>query len=435
MMDMLPLIQWNDLSEDERQQALQRPMISRSEGTLNTVKAIIKKVSTKGDVALRELTLLLDQVELSDFKLSKAEIDRAIEKTSPTVKSAINQAINNVRKFHEKKTKRLDISIEVMPGVSCEEITRPIETVGLYIPSGNNPLPSTAIMLGVPSLLAGCPNRILCSPPNKEGDVDKNIVTAAVACGIVDIYKLGGAQAITAMAYGTESIPRVDKIFGPGNTWVTVAKSLVAAANIGVSVDMPAGPTEVMVISNGGINSTSIAYDLLSQAEHGPESQVILLCTDADFAQQVQDDIFQILVDLPTKEIASQALQNSKIIMIETIEQALSIANFYAPEHLILAFTDARNYIDQVQNAGSVFLGNWSPESAGDYCSGTNHVLPTYGYAKSVSAISVDSFIKSISVQELSKEGLISLSTTITELARVEGLEAHARAVEVRLEN
>jgi histidinol dehydrogenase len=246
---------------------------------------------------------------------------------------------------------------------------------------------------------------------------------------------LGGAQAITAMAYGTESIPRVDKIFGPGNTWVTGAKSLVAAANIGVSIDMPAGPTEVMVISNGGINSTSIAYDLLSQAEHGPHSQVTLLCTDEDFAQQVQGDIFQILTDLPTKETASRALENSKIILIETIEQALSIANLYAPEHLILAFPDARGCVDQIQNAGSVFLGKWSPESAGDYCSGTNHVLPTYGYAKSVSAISVDSFVKTISIQEISKEGLIGLSTTITELARVEGLEAHARAVEVRLED
>jgi histidinol dehydrogenase len=434
-MDMMPLIKWSDLSEDGRQQVLQRPMISRSEETFNTVKAIIEKVSTMGDVALRELTLLFDRVELSDFKLSKAEIDRAIDKTPSTVKLAINQAIDNVRKFHEEKTKRLDISIEVIPGVSCEEITRPIETVGLYVPSGNNPLPSTAIMLGVPSLLAGCPNRILCSPPDKEGDVDNNIVAAAAACGIVDIYKLGGAQAITAMAYGTESIPRVDKIFGPGNTWVTVAKSLVAAANIGVSVDMPAGPTEVMVISNGGINSTSIAYDLLSQAEHGPDSQVTLLCTDDDFAQQVQGDIFQILTDLPTKETASRALENSKIILIETIDQALSIANLYAPEHLILAFSDARGCVDQIQNAGSVFLGKWSPESAGDYCSGTNHVLPTYGYAKSVSAISVDSFVKTISIQEISKEGLIGLSTTITELARVEGLEAHARAVEVRLED
>ena len=432
---MLPLIKWSDLSEDGRQQALQRPMISRSEETFNTVKVIIEKVSTMGDVALRELTLLFDRVELSDFKLSKAEIDQAIDKTPSTVKLAINQAIDNVRKFHEAKTKILDISIEVIPGVSCEEITRPIETVGLYVPSGNNPLPSTAIMLGVPSLLAGCPNRILCSPPDRKGDVDNNIVAAAAACGIVDIYKLGGAQAITAMAYGTESIPRVDKIFGPGNTWVTAAKSLVAAANIGVSVDMPAGPTEVMVISNGGINSTSIAYDLLSQAEHGPHSQVTLLCTDEDFAQQVQGDIFQILTDLPTKETASRALENSKIILIETIEQALSIANLYAPEHLILAFPDARGCVDQIQNAGSVFLGKWSPESAGDYCSGTNHVLPTYGYAKSVSAISVDSFVKTISIQEISKEGLIGLSTTITELARVEGLEAHARAVEVRLED
>ena len=337
---MLPLIKWSDLSKDGRQQALQRPMISRSEETFNTVKAIIEKVSTMGDVALRELTLLFDRVELSDFKLSKAEIDQAIDKTPSTVKLAINQAIDNVRKFHEEKTKRLDISIEVIPGVICEEITRPIETVGLYVPSGNNPLPSTAIMLGVPSLLAGCPNRILCSPPDKKGDVDNNIVAAAAACGIVDIYKLGGAQAITAMAYGTESIPRVDKIFGPGNTWVTAAKSLVAAANIGVSVDMPAGPTEVMVISNGGINSTSIAYDLLSQAEHGPHSQVTLLCTDEDFAQQVQGDIFQILTDLPTKETASRALENSKIILIETIEQALSIANLYAPEHLILVRRD-----------------------------------------------------------------------------------------------
>ena len=434
-MDLLEITDWKSATAKNRLSVLSRPNISRSEDLDYQIKEIINNVRFAGDEALKEMTLKYDDVSLSDFKMTLDEIDQAIKQTPQSIKKAIKIAIANVTKFHKHKMETSVESIEVVPGVLCGEITKPINSVGLYVPSGNNPLTSTAIMLGVPSLLAKCPQRILCSPPNQEGLVDSNIVTAATACGISDIYKIGGAQAIAAMAYGTKTIPKVDKIFGPGSTWVTIAKSLIASNHNSVSIDMPAGPTEVMVISDGSIDPSFVAFDLLSQAEHGPDSQVILICTNRDFAEKVKFQVHEILDDLNTKEIALQSLKNSRVILVDHLDNAFEIANSYAPEHLIVALPDARQYLDSITNAGSIFLGYWSPESAGDYCSGTNHVLPTYGYAKSISGISVSSFTKSISVQELTRSGLARLSSTIIELARAEGLEAHARAVEVRLEN
>ncbi len=402
-MDLLEITDWKSATAKNRLSVLSRPGISRSEDLDYQIKEIINNVRFAGDEALKEMTLKYDDVSLSDFKMTPDEIDQAIKQTPQSIKKAIKIAIANVTKFHKHKMETSVESIEVVPGVLCGEITKPIHSVGLYVP--------------------------------QEGLVDRNIVTAASACGISDIYKIGGAQAIAAMAYGTKTIPKVDKIFGPGSTWVTIAKSLIASNHNSVSIDMPAGPTEVMVISDGSTDPSFVAFDLLSQAEHGPDSQVILICTNRDFAEKVKFQVHEILGDLCTKETALQSLKNSRVILVDHLDNAFEIANSYAPEHLIVALPDAKQYLDSITNAGSIFLGYWSPESAGDYCSGTNHVLPTYGYAKSISGISVSSFTKSISVQELTRSGLARLSSTIIELARAEGLEAHARAVEVRLEN
>jgi histidinol dehydrogenase len=324
--------------------------------------------------------------------------------------------------------------IDINPGVQCQTIYRPIDSVGLYIPAGNNPLPSTVTMLGVPSILAGNKERIVVSPPNEEGLVNDVIVTAAALCGIDKIYKVGGAQSIAAMAYGTETIPKVDKIFGPGNSWVTTAKQLISTLNIPVAIDMPAGPTEVLIISDGYTDPIFVAFDLLSQAEHGIDSQVILLSDDKGFLDKVRIEINNALEFISTRETAEQSLKNSKFIYVKDIKCAFNISNNYSPEHLIVSMKSAERWLDVIESAGSIFLGEWSPESAGDYCSGTNHVLPTSGFANSYSGLSVDSFRKAISVQKLSEEGLRLMSNDIINLARAEGLEAHARAVEVRMD-
>ncbi|MEQ9564197.1 MAG: histidinol dehydrogenase, partial [Woeseiaceae bacterium] len=345
---------------------------------------------------------------------------------------AIDLAIENVSCFHNAQLPG-SIDIETMSGIRCERVCQPIDAVGLYVPAGSAPLPSAAIMLAVPASIASCPTRIMCTPPQKSGFADPAVITAARRSGVDKIFKIGGAQAIAAMAYGTESVPKVDRIFGPGNAWVTAAKSIVSSDMDGASIDMPAGPSEVLVIADENADAAFVASDLISQAEHGADSQAILLTTCRTLAEAVAREISSQLEGLPRAEIASRALRNSRILLVDDLETAVSISNRYAPEHLILQISEPRSWLPRIRNAGSVFLGCWSPESAGDYCSGTNHVLPTYGFARSYSGLGIDQFMRYMTVQELSADGLRSIAPAIVELARLEGLEAHAAAVEIRL--
>lgn len=430
----MSIINWDTLSPEEQESTLKRPVICNLDDQKNTVIEIFKNIKSNGDDALRQYTLLYDNIEIDNFLMTDDEINKAVNRTSDVLKDSINNAILNIKKFHEYTMGLEKDPIDINPGVQCQTIYRPIDSVGLYIPAGNNPLPSTVTMLGVPSILAGNKERIVVSPPNEEGLVNDVIVTAAALCGIDKIYKVGGAQSIAAMAYGTETIPKVDKIFGPGNSWVTTAKQLISTLNIPVSIDMPAGPTEVLIISDGDTDPIFVAFDLLSQAEHGIDSQVILLSDDKGFLDKVRIEINNALKCISTREIAEQSLKNSKFIYVKDIKCAFNISNNYSPEHLILSMKSAERWLDAIESAGSIFLGEWSPESAGDYCSGTNHVLPTSGFANSYSGLSVDSFRKAISVQKLSEEGLRLMSNDIINLARAEGLEAHARAVEVRMD-
>jgi histidinol dehydrogenase len=430
----MSIINWDTLSPDEQESTLKRPVICNLDDQKNTVIEIFQNIKSNGDDALRQYTLLYDNIEIDNFMMTDDEINKAVNRTSDVLKDSINNAILNIKKFHEYTMGLEKDPIDIIPGVQCQTIYRPIDSVGLYIPAGNNPLPSTVTMLGVPSILAGNKERIVVSPPNEEGLVNDVIVTAAALCGIDKIYKVGGAQSIAAMAYGTETIPKVDKIFGPGNSWVTTAKQLISTLNIPVAIDMPAGPTEVLIISDGYTDPIFVAFDLLSQAEHGIDSQVILLSDDKGFLDKVRIEINNALECISTRETAEQSLKNSKFIYVKDIKCAFNISNNYSPEHLIVSMKSAERWLDAIESAGSIFLGEWSPESAGDYCSGTNHVLPTSGFAKSYSGLSVDSFRKAISVQKLSEEGLRLMSNDIINLARAEGLEAHARAVEVRMD-
>jgi len=430
----MSIINWDTLSPDEQESTLKRPVICNLDDQKNTVIEIFQNIKSNGDDALRQYTLLYDNIEIDNFMMTDDEINKAVNRTSDVLKDSINNAILNIKKFHEYTMGLEKDPIDINPGVQCQTIYRPIDSVGLYIPAGNNPLPSTVTMLGVPSILAGNKERIVVSPPNEEGLVNDVIVTAAALCGIDKIYKVGGAQSIAAMAYGTETIPKVDKIFGPGNSWVTTAKQLISTLNIPVAIDMPAGPTEVLIISDGYTDPIFVAFDLLSQAEHGIDSQVILLSDDKGFLDKVRIEINNALEFISTRETAEQSLKNSKFIYVKDIKCAFNISNNYSPEHLIVSMKSAERWLDVIESAGSIFLGEWSPESAGDYCSGTNHVLPTSGFANSYSGLSVDSFRKAISVQKLSEEGLRLMSNDIINLARAEGLEAHARAVEVRMD-
>ena len=430
----MSIINWDPLSPEERESTLNRPIIRNVDDQKNIVIDIFKNIKRNGDDALQQYTLQYDNIEINNFLMTDDEINKAVNRTSDVLKDSINYAISNIKKFHEYTMGADKDPIDINPGVQCQTIYRPIDSVGFYIPAGNNPLASTVTMLGIPSKLAGNKERIVVSPPNEEGLVNDVIVTAAVLCGINKIYKAGGAQAIAAMAYGTETIPKVNKIFGPGNSWVNTAKQLISTLNIPVSIDMPAGPTEVLIISDGETNPLFVAFDLLSQAEHGADSQVILISDDKAFLNKVIIEIKNALKNISTKEIAGQSLKNSKFIYVKNIKCAFNISNSYSPEHLIISMQSAEQWLDAIESAGSIFLGEWSPESAGDYCTGTNHVLPTSGFANSYSGLSVDSFRKAISVQKLTKEGLELMSNDIINLARSEGLEAHAKAVEVRVD-
>jgi histidinol dehydrogenase len=424
---------WQKLNDAERRSVLQRPAVAANAETVAAVRQILSDVRNGGDSVLRELTEKLDKVSLDSFKVTPDEFTAARAELSDTQIAALKTAIANVTTYHAAQLSE-PVSVETTAGVVCERITRPVPAVGLYVPAGTAPLPSTAIMLAVPSGIAECPLRIICTPPRPDGKADPAVLVAAEECGITEIYKLGGAQAVSAMAYGTESVPKVDKIFGPGNAWVTAAKTEVSRDPAGAAMDMPAGPSEVLVIADANADPRAVALDLLSQAEHGIDSQVVLVTDSETLATAANAEIAAALPDLPRRDIMQQSLQHSRVIITTDITEAVTVSNFYAPEHLIMQVENARSYLDSIENAGSVFLGAFTPESVGDYCSGTNHVLPTYGYARAYSGLSVYDFQKRMSVQELTEEGVRNLQPTVSTLARMEGLDAHARAVEVRIE-
>jgi len=423
---------WNTLSEQARGALLLRPAVRNDADIRDDVEAILAAIRSDGDSALRELTQKFDGANLEDLRVSDDELARAPAELDDKALAAIDLAIANVRCFHEQQLPQ-PLKVETMPGVTCERLSHALESVGLYVPAGTAPLPSAAIMLAVPAAIAGCPIRIMCTPPRPDGSADPAVLVAASRAGIKDIYKVGGAQAIAAMAYGTAAIPKVRKVFGPGNAWVTAAKTIVSADPEGAAIDMPAGPSEVLVIADETASAEFVAADLLSQAEHGADSQVMLLTTSDDLARQVSEQVEKQVQDLSRADIARESLRNSQLIVVDSIDVAVQISNQYAPEHLILQIADARDVLPVIRNAGSVFVGPWSPEAVGDYCSGTNHVLPTYGFAASYSGLGVDQFMRYTTVQELTKEGLAGLGDAVIVLAGLEGLDAHAAAIEKRL--
>ncbi|MDR6562525.1 MULTISPECIES: histidinol dehydrogenase [unclassified Arcicella] len=389
------------------------------------VAPILYRVKTEGDIALRDFALNFDKVNLTSIEMPSVEIGKAADLLSDDLKQAIHQAYRNIHKFHEAQ-KTAPEKIETMEGVTCWRKTVGIDKVGVYIPGGTAPLFSTVLMLGIPAQIAGCREVVLCTPSNHPA-----ILYAASLCGITKIYRIGGAQAIAAMAYGTESVPKVYKIFGPGNQYVTAAKMLVNKE--GIAIDMPAGPSEVAVYADDTANPAFVAADLLSQAEHGIDSQVLLVSTSENIINEVNNELTKQLAVLPRAEFASKALENSQAILVENQEIALSLLNEYAAEHLILSVANAEEVSESIYQAGSIFLGNYTPESAGDYASGTNHTLPTNGYAKAYSGVSLDSFVKKITVQHITQAGIKNLGKTIIEMAEAESLDAHANAVKIRM--
>lgn len=422
------LTYWHKCTRTEQQALLTRPALSQSNNISQSVDEILTRVKAGGDVALKELSQQFDKVSLNQLKVTEEQIQQASNRVSDELKQAMQLAAKNIECFHNAQI-RLTMTIETLPGIKCQQITRPIDSVGLYIPGGSAPLFSTVLMLAIPAKIAGCNKIMLCSPP----PIADEILYAAELCGVTEIYQLGGAQAIAAMAFGTESITSVDKIFGPGNAYVTEAKRQVSQRIDGAAIDMPAGPSEVLVIADSGANPAFIAADLLSQAEHGPDSQVILLTPDSELAKQVAIEITNQIIQLSRQSIAQKALEESRLIITQDINECIEISNRYGPEHLIIQTRDATQLVDQITNAGSIFLGDWSPESAGDYASGTNHVLPTYGYTSTYSSLGLADFQKRMTVQELSPAGLKAIGRTVELMAEAEQLTAHKNAVTLRL--
>ncbi|AOS44124.1 Histidinol dehydrogenase [Lacunisphaera limnophila] len=427
---MKPLV-WKSLSAPARRAALQRPAQKAGPQTAAIVAGIIAQVRRGGDAALRRLTAKFDGAKLTSLRVSDAEFAAAAQALQPSDQAALRRAYRNLRKFHLAQ-RPVPLRVETMTGIVCEKVSRPIECVGLYVPGGSAPLFSTALMLGVPSQIAGNPVRVLCTPPGRDGRVSPWILFAARLCGITEVFKLGGAQAIAAMAYGTASVPKCDKLFGPGNSFVTEAKLQVSRD--AAAIDLPAGPSEVMVIADHAAEPAFVAADLLSQAEHGPDSQVILVAFAAKFAARVQAELDRQLALLPRGAIATAALQKSRVILAASAAEAVAIANRYAPEHLILQVADPRALLPRLTTAGSVFLGAWTPESLGDYASGTNHVLPTYGWARACSGLGLGDFLRTMTVQTATPRGLKKLGPVVERLALAENLAAHQRAVRVRLD-
>jgi len=429
---MKPLT-WKSLSARQRLAALQRPAQASREQLSATVAEIIATVRREGDDALRIYTAKFDGADLRSLRVSAAEFSAAEKALSSADKSALKTAYRNLRRFHLAQ-RPAPIRVETMPGIVCEKLIRPIGRIGLYVPGGSAPLFSTALMLGVPSQIAGSPLRILCTPAGRDGKLSPWILFAAQLCGISEIFKVGGAQAIAAMAFGTASIPKCDKLFGPGNSYVTEAKLQVSREAAGAAIDLPAGPSEVMVIADNSAEPAFIAADLLSQAEHGPDSQVVLVTFSAQLAARVQAEVEKQLAALPRGAIATKALANSRVILAASPDEAVEIANRYAPEHLILQLADPRALLPRITTSGSVFLGAWTPESLGDYASGTNHVLPTYGWARACSGLGLNDFLRTMTVQTASPGGLKKLGPVVERLALAENLTAHQRAVRVRLD-
>ncbi len=425
------ILDWNTLDADAQACALTRPVQAVASQTREAVAALIEQVRGVGDVALREITARFDGVALERFEVSEAEFAAAELAVPAELRIAMQQAAERIDAYHRAGMAQ-PYSVETAPGVVCEKIIRPIGRVGLYVPAGSAPLPSTALMLGVPAKLAGCREVVLCTPPRRDGSADPAVLVAARLTGVHKVFKIGGAQAIAAMAWGTESVPSCDKLFGPGNSYVTEAKQQIAQAGA-AAIDMPAGPSEVLVIADAGANPAFVAADLLSQAEHGPDSQVLLLSDDAALIAAVQAEVETQVAQLSREAIARQALDASQLIKVDSLEQAFAISNRYAPEHLILALREPRRWLDKVEAAGSVFMGDYTPEALGDYCSGTNHVLPTAGAARAYSGVSIASFQNQISVQAVSREGIAAIGPCALTLARAEGLGAHANAVALRL--
>ncbi|MDD4191250.1 MAG: histidinol dehydrogenase [Mangrovibacterium sp.] len=415
--------------KEEWTRILERPVINMNELT-GKVQAILREIQAEGETAVRRYTQLFDGICLGKIAVSQEEIEEAARQVDADLREAIEKAGQNIRKFHEMQKPEVR-QLETTPGVTCWQKPVPIEKVGLYIPGGSAPLFSTVLMLGIPAKIAGCSEIILCTPPDKEGKVDPAILFAAKATGITKLFKLGGVQAIGAMAYGAGVVPKVEKIFGPGNQYVMAAKQLVSIRD--VAIDMPAGPSEVAVMADGSANPAFVASDLLSQAEHGPDSQVVLVTDTAELVDQVENELSRQLELLSRKNIAARALEHSVSIVFDNEQDMIGLINAYAPEHLIIAMKNYPEVAGKIVNAGSVFLGNYTPESAGDYASGTNHTLPTNGWARSFSGVNLDSFLKKITFQEISEEGIRNLGPVIRTMAAAEQLDAHEKAVSIRL--
>jgi histidinol dehydrogenase len=426
------IVDWNSLSPPQRSQILQRPAQRDAAAVRAAAQDIIDAVRRDGDRAVLALTEKFDAVRPAALRVTPQEFAAAERALNALQTAAIERAIANVRRFHAAQMPAA-LRVETAPGVVCERFSVPIRAVGLYVPAGSAPLPSTAIMLAVPAAIAACPVRIMCTPPTRDGAADPAVLVAARRAGIEQVFKAGGAQAIAAMAYGTASIPKCDKVFGPGNAWVTAAKLLVAQDALGAAADLPAGVTEVMVIADDSARADFVAADLLAQAEHSPEAQSLLVTPCAPLAEEVMRQVQRQVAGLSRTGILQKSLEHMRLLCVDSLETAFNIANDYAPEHLLLELREPRRWLGQISAAGAVFLGHWSPESLGDYCSGPNHTLPTYGYAKAYSGLSLEDFQKRITVQELTPAGLADLGPTAQVLANLEGLDAHAAAVTIRL--
>lgn len=427
------MIRWNELTLQQQQGALMRPALSASKNVEAAVNDIIEQVALNGDSALITFAEKFDKRSNVRLQVPQVEIDNSVRVLSEELKVAIDTAYKNIKTFHQVQLPK-STSLETTPGVLCELRYQAIDAVGLYVPGGSAPLPSSVLMQGVCAQLSGAKTIVLATPVNGDKKIDPAILYAAKLCGITTVIESGGAGAIAAMALGTETVPKVCKVFGPGNSYVTMAKQILSQSKAGFAIDMPAGPSEVLVIADERANPEFIAADLLSQAEHGRDSQVILLCTNTSVIEKTHQAIEAQLASLPRADIARAAMQNSSLILVESIEQAFAISAEYGPEHLILQLGEPEQYLPLVSNAGSVFVGDYTPESAGDYASGTNHVLPTYGYSKVYSSLNLLDFFRTYTVQTISKQGLKVLSSAILPLAEAEGLDAHAYAVKVRLE-
>ena len=419
---------WKTLSPARQAEVLTRPALGDEADIGTVVRDIIAAVRSRGDEALRELSQRFERAPREQLRVSDAEVDAACARLGDDIKGAIEAAIANIRTFHAAQVQPV-VRVETQPGVLCELRTQPISRVGLYVPGGSAPLPSTVMMLAIPASLAGCREVVLCTPSPASDE----ILFAARACGVRQVFAIGGAQAIAAMAYGTQTIPKVDKIFGPGNAYVTEAKGQVSRDWRGAALDMPAGPSEVLVIADESANPAFVASDLLSQAEHGPDSQVVLVTTSASLADAIGSEIQAQLADLSRRDIAEQALKASLVILCDNLEEACAISNAYAPEHLIVQTRAPRDLLDKLENAGSIFLGAWTPESVGDYASGTNHTLPTYGYARTCSSLGLADYQRRYTVQELTADGIRGLGPIVQRIAQAEGLDAHKHAVTLRL--